>query len=234
MNTGHKLLLIDDDTEVLGINQKFFSDAGYSVTTAASAKEGLTLLKKHHFSCIVLDVMLPDIDGFQACENFRAISDVPIIFLSGCVTEDDRIKGLMSGADDYMIKPYSLRELAARIEVNIRRHTISKKATKDTSRLEFPPLSIDLLSHKVLWDREEIPLSNREFELLHLLATRPGQAFTFKEIGEHVWGSYLENDRRSIMVNVSRLRKKLEKYKGLENLIESVWSKGYRFTGKET
>lgn len=227
-----KLLLVDDDTEVLELNKRYFSDAGYAVATASNAKNALAYLKKNTFSCIVLDVMMPEMDGMTLCKEIRKQSDVPIIFLSGKATENDRIDGLLLGADDYMTKPYSLRELEARIKVNIRRHNASKQTTDNSSVLSFPPLSIDLVAHKVSWDEDEIPVSNKEFDLLHFLASHADKVCTFEEIGNAVWGSYLQSDRRSIMVNVSRLRKKLENYTGETNHIESVWSQGYMFKGK--
>ncbi|CDE44124.1 two component system response regulator [Clostridium sp. CAG:411] len=228
----HKILLVDDDTEVLEMNKSYFEDAGYLVAIAASAKEAMRYIKSNTFSCIILDVMLPETDGFTFCKTIRSFSDVPIIFLSGKVTEEDRITGLLSGADDYMIKPYSLRELAARIEVNIRRSQQMKAKEDNSSVLEFPPLCIHLLAHKVTWQETDIPLSNKEFDLLSFLAQNVGKTCTFEEIGTAVWGSYLDSDRRSIMVNVSRLRKKLETYTGCSTLIESVWSKGYCFKSK--
>ena len=228
----HRLLLIDDDKDVLIMNKKFLLKAGYNVVAVITAKDGIAFLKKHDFSCIVLDVMMPEMDGFSACKRIRELTDIPIIFLSGKATEEDKIEGLLTGADDYITKPYSLRELSARIEVNIRRYQSVKKKVKDSSILSFPPLSINLIEHKAYWNEEEIPLSNREFDLLHLLATKPNEPFSFQEIGMKVWGSFLESDRRSIMVNISRLRKKLDLYEGLENIIESVWSKGYKLSPK--
>lgn len=229
----HKLLFIDDDKEVLNLNKQFFLNAGYAVATTSSAKSGIALLDKHDFSCVILDVMMPELDGLDTCKLIREKSDIPIIFLSGKVSEEERISGLLTGADDYITKPYSLRELSARIEVNIRRHQSIHKKVKDSSILEFPPLSINLIEHKALYNNtEEISLSNREFVLLQLLASKPNQVFTFEEIGTKVWGSYLESDRRSIMVNVSRMRKKLDQYEGLENIIESVWSKGYKLSSQ--
>lgn len=226
----YKLLLVDDDKEVLDINKTYFEKEGYFVASATSAKEAMTYMKKNAFSCIVLDVMMPDVDGLTFCKTIRKYSDVPIIFLSGKAEEDDRINGLLLGADDYLTKPFSLRELSVRIALHIRRYEASRKVSNSSSLLEFPPMVIDVLSHKVFWNEEEIPLSNKEFELLYFLAGKAGEACTFEEIGTAVWGSYIDSDRRSIMVNVSRLRKKLENYTKLDGIVESVWSKGYRFT----
>lgn len=226
----NKILLIDDDKEVLELNKKYFEKEGYLVSIACSAQAGYHLLQTLSPECIILDIMMPDIDGFEACKLFRQKTDIPIIFLTGKVSEDDKINGLLLGADDYITKPYSLRELSARIQVNIRRHQAASKKTTTLSSFDFPPLSINLFTHKAFCNQEEIPLSNREFELLHLLASKPNETVTFEEIGNKIWGYYSENDRRSIMVNASRLRKKLENYAGLQNIIESVWSKGYKLS----
>lgn len=231
----HKLLFIDDDNNVLLINKQFFLDAGYAVATATSAKKGISLLDKHSFSCIILDIMMPELDGLDSCKIIREKSDVPLIFVSGKISEEDRIQGLLLGADDYVTKPYSLRELAARIEANIRRYQSINQKVKDSSVLNFPPLSLDLINHKAFYNNEEeIPLSNHEFVLLQLLATKPEEAFSFEEIGYKVWGSYLDSDRRSIMVNISRLRKKLDNYEGLQDIIQSVWSKGYKLSQNQS
>jgi len=221
----YTLLLIDDDTEVLEINAKYFRKNGYKVGTASNAQAGLQMIYSLQPNCIVLDVMMPGMNGFDACREFRKIVDVPILFLTGRTQENDKINGLMLGGDDYIVKPYSLRELSARILVNIRRH---QSTVSSSNQILFPPLRIDLTQHKAYYQEEEILLSNREFELLYLLAKTPNQTNTFQIIGEAMWGRYSDEDRRAIMVNASRLRKKLESYAGLENLIETVWSKGYK------
>lgn len=222
----HTVLLIDDDVEVLELNAKFLKNKGYQVVLAPNAVAGRKAIEKKQIDCIVLDVMMPKIDGFTACKEFRKLVDVPIIFLTGRTSEEDKVKGLLLGADDYIVKPYSLNELAVRILVNIRRY---KALNQSATKVSYPPLSIDLTLHKAYFEEEEIPLSNREFELLFFLVNHKNQAVTFQEIGEKLWGSYSEVDRRSIMVNASRLRKKLDGYPGLSNMIETVWSKGYKF-----
>lgn len=226
-----KLLLIDDDTEVLSVNKKYFMKEHYEVKTADCAQKGLKILSSFNADCILLDIMMPGMDGFEACRRIRKISKAPIIILSGKTSEDDKINGLMLGADDYMIKPYSLRELSARIQVQIRRHNATRISTAAT--IDYPPLKLDLAMHKAFYDTEEILLTNREYELLYLLASRPNQTVTFEQIGEAVFGSYAPSDRRTIMVTASRLRKKLENYTGLSNFIETVWSKGYLFRVRE-
>lgn len=222
-----KIMLIDDDLEVLDINCKYFQKKGYCVSTQNSAIHAIKAIPDFQPDCIILDVMLPELSGFDAFPKIRKITKAPVIFLTGRTEENDKITGLLLGADDYMVKPYSLRELEARIIVQLRKNT----ATSSSSRLEFPPLSIDTTSHKVFYnDSEEISISKREYEFLYLLAVKPQETLLFQTIGEAFWGTYSEADRRTIMVIASRVRKKLSSYKGLENYIETVWSKGYKFT----
>lgn len=221
----HRLLLVDDDTEILSINSKYFAQNDYEVKTASNAAEGLSMVKSFQPECIVLDVMMPDVDGFQACKKYRTITKVPIIFLTGKTSENDKIKGFQLGADDYLEKPYSLRELSARILANIRR----SQSYSAPSSMTFGSLSINVIEHAAYYNKEIIPLSNREYELLYLLASQSNTLVTFKDIGEQMWGSYSDTDRRSVMVHISRLRKKLEAYHELIGIIETVWSKGYQF-----
>ena len=148
--------------------------------------------------------------------------------MSGKVEEADKIKGFESGADDYLEKPCSLPEMKARIMANIRRSRSYDSTTKKT----FGSLSIDEISHKVLWQNEEIALSKREYQLLILLIERKENLVTFEEIGKEMFGSYTPDDRRVVMVQVSRLRKKLDLYTKAVEIIETVWSKGYKFVVK--
>ncbi|WP_066716477.1 response regulator transcription factor [Clostridium sp. Marseille-P299] len=223
------ILMIDDDIELLEVNAKFLRNEGYKVITATNAIDGINLLSNYNPSCILLDIMLPKLNGFDACKIIRQTTNAPIIFLSGKVGEEDKVKGLFLGADDYVTKPYSLRELSARIHVNIKRH---QSSLPPSHLLAFPPLIINLIEHKAYYDNEEIILSNREFELLLLLTSKVNQTITFEEIGLKMWGTYTDNDRKNIMVTASRLRKKLESYVGLQNKIQTVWSKGYQFIYK--
>lgn len=226
-----KLLLVDDDIDVLNINKKYFHQLKYDVKVATDAEKAIELLSSFKPECIVMDVMMPGMDGFKACQQIRSKYDIPIIFLTGKDTEDDKINGLLIGADDYMVKPYSLRELDARIQVQIRKHQMLQQSAS-SNILEYPPLSLDLVKHKAFYQVEEILLSNKEFDLLHLLAASPNQVFTFEDIGNKLWGGYIESDRKTIMVTASRLRKKLDTYPGLSNFIQTVWSKGYQFVPK--
>ncbi len=223
------LLLIDDDIEVLKLNQKYLTQEGFTVYISSDPKKGIAGARKVNPDCILLDVMMPGMDGFQVCQEIRKFSSAPIIFLTGKDTEDDKINGLMTGADDYIVKPYSIREVKVRIDVLLRRFK-KEEPVESASVLTFRNLTIDMIAHKALYKGEDLGLANREYELLLYLASNPEREITFEELGTALFGSYQDSDRRSVMVNVSRLRKKFEGNYELENLIETVWSKGYKFT----
>lgn len=226
------ILMVDDDTEVLALNQKFLSREGFTVYTSDSAPESLELIKRVHPDCIILDVMMPEMDGFQLCSRIRSFSACPIIFLTGKNGEDDKISGLEQGADDYIVKPYSIRELKARIDVLLRRASPSAPKPKNENIITVRGLTIDRLEHKVSFKGEDLLLTNREYELLLYLVNHPNQDVTYEELGTMLFGTYQNDDRRIVMVNISRLRKKFSSYYEIENIIETVWSKGYRFVTK--
>lgn len=223
-----RILLIDDDREVLQINGEYLRKKGFDVFLSTSVKSACSVLKKHAVQCVVMDVMMPEEDGFEGFKQIRRLTDAPVLFLTARTQEQDRIRGLMLGADDYVVKPCSLEELSLRIRINIRRQ---QKTEKSSGILEFPPLRIELLQQKAYYNEMEIPLSQREFQLLSLLAQHTGELMTFEQIGEQLFGNYTESERKNIMVSTSRLRKKLEGYVGLEYMIETTWGKGYRFMG---
>ena len=226
-----KLLFIDDDKEVLEMNVKYMRTAGYEAIGSDNALEGLRLVSSKKPDCVILDVMMPGLNGYEVCKRIREFSDIPIIFLTGKSMEDDKLKGLMLGGDDYIIKPYSLKELKARIDVILRRIAmVSKRTKQDTNIIEFGDVKIDRMSHKVFFGDVDLALTNREYEALSCLLDNPDRTVTFEEIGKKIFGQYLETDRQTIMVIVSRFRKKIKVCEEFSAMIETVWSKGYKFT----
>ena len=226
------IVMVDDDTEVLELNRKYLLKEGFVVYTTSNPIKSLDIVRQVRPDCIILDVMMPGIDGFQLCQKIRSFSSAPIIFLTGKSSEDDKITGLQFGADDYIVKPYSLRELKARIDVLIRRFSAPRAPAKNENILTFRGLTIDRLEHQVSFKGEDLQLTNREYDLLLYLANHPNQDVTYEELGTMLFGSYQPDDRRIVMVNISRLRKKFSAYCEIENIIETVWSKGYRFVTK--
>ncbi len=223
-----KLLMIDDDLEVLEINKKYFEENGFKTMICNRASDGIDIVKKFKPDCIVLDVMMPEIDGYTLCNEMRGITEVPILFLSGKVSEENKITGFEAGGDDYIEKPYSLKELNARIHVHVKRYKYAHKPITNSMIVSINSFILDKEKHKLFYGDNEVLISNKEYDLLLFLAQNPNKEITFKEIGEKLWGKYLDSDRRNVMVNVSRLRKKIEQQTGVDNLIETVWSKGYK------
>lgn len=228
-----KILLIDDDIEVLRINQAYLKKEGYEVSATNLPEKGIELARQIKPDCIVLDVMMPKMNGYDICLKIHSFLDVPIIFLTGRNSEHDKVHGLSLGADDYIVKPYSLRELQARIHVVVRRFSGIRSKISKASQLSFDELLIDKLTHKAFYQSKDLQLANREYELLLYLAEHPNQEITFEELGTALFGSYQESDRRSLMVMISRLRKKFDGHVALENMLETVWSVGYKFIVRE-
>ena len=227
------ILLIDDDAEVLEMNGKYLTSQGFKVLTSSNPITGLHLAKTKKPDLIILDVMMPGMDGYELCIKIREFSNVPIIFLTGKASEDDRIKGLVTGGDDYIIKPFSLKELKARIDALLRRIDRFSAPKTDNNAMHFGDLKIDMALHKAFYLDEDLQLTNRDYDILMYFCTHPTKVITFEELGQSLLGVYTELDRRTIMVNVSRLRKKLNKDYALYNMIETVWSKGYKFIVKD-
>ena len=175
-----KLVLIDDDAEVLAINQKYLTGAGFTVYTAISPREGVLSIRKNLPDCILLDVMLPEADGYRVCRYIRSFSSVPILFLTARSSEEDVIRGLTCGGDDYLVKPYSLRELKARVDLLIRRRRQLAQASSDLV-LTIGNLSIDRVAHTAFYREQDLCLANREYEVLLYLAEHPDRDITFEE-----------------------------------------------------
>lgn len=222
----YRVLLIDDDCDMLSLTGVYLRENGYEVDTAASVNAAVDCILTARPDCIVMDVMMPGTDGFDGISKIKSVTDAPVLFLTGKDDEADKIRGLSLGAEDYIVKPCSLKELSLRIQIHIRKNAVSEKRA---GVMEFSPLRIELLTHKAYYNDDEIPLSNREFDMLVSLAKNLGRTVTFEELGSELFGTYLDSDRKNVMVCASRLRKKLEGYVGLEKMIETVWGKGYCF-----
>lgn len=217
------LLFIDDDLDLLTINKKYFTKKGYNVVILSDLSKLSNCLKENNFDCILLDIMMPQADGYKVLESIRTLYSIPVIFISGKILPSDKVKGLMLGAEDYLTKPYDFAELEARINVQIRRLSSSN------STLSAGNLIINLETHSVQYNNKDIHLSNREFELLTLLIRNINEIVTYEDISNALWHCYDPDDKKTIMVIASRLRKKLGDYEGTANAIESIRSKGYKY-----
>ncbi len=208
-----KILVVEDEKAIADILEFNLRKEGYTVVCAYDGEDGLSHALEDKPDLILLDVMLPKLDGFEVCKSVRKTSNVPIIMLTAREEEIDKILGLELGADDYITKPFSMRELMARIKANVRRSVASPAEIEDTgdeNRLVFGKIVINLKSLDVKKNGEKLELTPREFDLIKFLATQPNQVFSREELMEHVWKYDYYGDLRTVDVTVRRLRAKLE------------------------
>ncbi|MBV9228698.1 MAG: response regulator transcription factor [Chloroflexi bacterium] len=238
---SQKILIIEDEEGIIHLLNLYLKDAGFNVMVASDGADGLALHAREHPDLVILDIMLPAIDGFEVCRRIRAWSKTPILMLTARSDEDDRITGLDLGADDYLVKPFSPRELVSRVRAILRRvsnqdavevkpiPTPAPIQTNDT--LRFPGLTIDMLARRVEVNGSEVALTPTEFDLLALLAKSPDRVFTREMLMNKVWGYDYLGDGHTIDVHISALRKKIETDPE-QRYIKTVWRVGYRFEVK--
>lgn len=240
---SQKILVIEDEEGIVHLIQLYLKDAGYLVVIAKDGADGLALHARESPDLVLLDIMLPAIDGFEVCRRIRAWSQTPILMLTARGDEEDRIAGLEIGADDYLVKPFNPRELVSRIRAILRRASnqgVSQEqlanATASDVRakgevLRFPDLTIDLLARRVEVQGYEVALTPTEFDLLALLARSPDRVFTREVLMNTVWGYDYLGDGHTIDVHMSALRKKIDVDPN-QRYIKTVWRVGYRFEMK--
>ena len=233
-----RVLLVEDDATVRSTLAYNLRRDGHEVALAADGEQALEEWNRAPFDIVLLDVMLPKLDGFEVCRRLRLISGVPIVMLTARTDEIDRVVGLEIGADDYVTKPFSTRELLARVKANLRRRELLREEFRrdqspDTSDsiVAIGPLKIDALRRKVFRNDEEVLLKPKEFELLLHLARHPGQVFPADHLVEQVWGYDALGDTRTVRVHIRSLREKLENDPSTPVLIETVRGVGYRLAG---
>lgn len=228
------ILLAEDDSEIARIVCDHLRRKGYLVTWASSGKEGWEDFQQGDFHLVMVDLMLPEMDGFQLVKHVRLQSDIPILILSAKVDEDDKVRGLKDGADDYLTKPFSLRELEARVESLLRRYQRYYDMDKQLNDqvLTFQPgLIVDLQNKNVKVDQKEISLTVKEFDLLVMFIKHPGRVFSKKEIYEHIWNQVDVDGNNTVTVHIKSLRTKLNDSIRNPVYIQTVWGVGYRFLG---
>ncbi len=227
-NSGTHIVVVDDEPMVREVVTRYLERDGFAVTAAADGTEALRLIEAAMPDMVVLDLMLPSVSGLDVLQEVRRHSDVPIILLTARGDEGDRVLGLELGADDYVTKPFSPRELAARVKSVLRRST--RPAPQSTELITHGDLVVDPTARKVMLGAVEIDLTRREFELLAFLAASPGQVFSRTQLLTQVWDSSPEwQDPSTVTVHVRRLRNKLAATDGGVPRITTVWGVGYRF-----
>ncbi|MHB1042471.1 MAG: response regulator transcription factor [Eubacteriales bacterium] len=229
-----KILVVDDEQKIREVVRMYLEKEGFVVEEACNGEEALSFVNKEKWNLIILDLMMAGMDGWSVCKEVRKTSAVPIIMLTARDAEVDRILGLELGADDYVAKPFSPRELAARVKAVLRRSQITTPAEHlvKPAALTFPGLSIDLDSRRVLVNGQPVNLTPKEYDLLYQLAKSPHRTFTREEVLEAVWGYDYLGDTRTVDTHVNRLRDKLLKASGSASYITTVWGVGYKFEVK--
>ncbi|PFR43986.1 response regulator transcription factor [Bacillus cereus] len=218
----YRVLVVDDESDMRQLVGMYLDNFGYEWGEAENGKEALKKLETDHYDFVVLDIMMPEMDGLSVCKEIRKTSDVPIIFLTAKGEEWNRVNGLRMGADDYIVKPFSPGELIARMEAVLRRYTKQEQQEE----IQFGPILINEKSRKIEADGEPIYLTVKEFDLLHFLCQHTGQVFSREQLLEKVWGYDYAGSTRTVDTHVKTMRLKLGES---GNYIQTVWGVGYKF-----
>lgn len=226
MEVRKNILLADDEATIREVVSKYLNREGYSVEQAEDGAEAMELFRKKNWDLVILDIMMPKTDGIKVCQEIRKTSQVPVVMLTALNDEIDRIVGLEIGADDYVGKPFSPRELVARIKAILRRTTTVPSSDKTV--IEYPGITINLLTRTVTAHGQEVYLTPKEFDLLALMARNADQVFTRELLLEEIWGMDYYGDLRTVDTHIKRLREKFKSL-GIPTYINTVWGVGYKF-----
>ncbi|MCI1579816.1 MAG: response regulator transcription factor [Clostridium beijerinckii] len=225
----NNILVVDDEKEIRNLLEINLRNEGYNVFKASCGEEALDILEKEEIHLIVLDIMMPHMDGLEVCRRVREKYNIPILMLSAKSEDMDKIQGIMTGADDYVCKPFNQLELIVRVKALMRRSyflNLKMQVSEDIIRIES--MVIDKSKHKVTIDDKEVDLTAREFEILYLLATNRGIVFSAEEIFEKVWKERYYQSNNTVMVHMSRLRDKIEHHMEGNKIIHTIWGVGYK------
>lgn len=231
-----RVLIVDDEREIADLIEIYLKNEGFVTEKAYDGEQALLAYERDPFDLVILDIMMPKVDGLEVCRKLRQTQSVPILMLSAKAEDMDKIMGLMTGADDYMIKPFNPLELIARIRSLLRRsyqfspQPESGSTARSDKELQLGALRIDKLSHTAEIDGKPLHLTSTEFGILHLLASQPGRVFSAEDIFRQVWKEKYFDSNNTVMVHISKLRDKLEKELD-DKMIVTVWGVGYKIEG---
>lgn len=225
-----KILIVDDEEEIISFLRDSLEEDGYEIFTACTGKEALQKIKLYP-DLILLDIMMPNMDGYEVCRTIRDIVSCPIIFLTAKVEEQDIVKGLALGGDDYIEKPFSLKQLKARINAHLRREKRNVNSI-DRANLYFKNVSINLKNREVYCRGQLVTLTKKEFDIIEFLAINCGQVFSKEQIYEKIWGYDAEGDSASVAEHVKKIRQKLQNFDTEEEYISTIWGVGYKWQDK--
>lgn len=226
-----KILIIEDDANICTLEKDYLEANGFEVSTAANGNAGLEKALNENFSLILLDIMLPGIDGMEVCRKVREKKDIPILLVSAKKEDLDKITGLGYGADDYIVKPFSPKELVARVIAHISRYErlTAKNENNNAKTIEIGGLKLDGKSRRAFVKGSELVLTNKEFDLLYFLASSPDTVYSKEELFNEIWNYDSIGETSTITVHVNRIRDKIKEVDPTIDFIHTVWGKGYRF-----
>lgn len=226
-----KILIIEDDANICTLEKDYLEANGFEVSTAANGNAGLEKALNENFSLILLDIMLPGIDGMEICRKVREKKDIPILLVSAKKENLDKITGLGYGADDYIVKPFSPKELVARVIAHISRYErlTAKNENNNAKTIEIGGLKLDGKSRRAFVNDSELVLTNKEFDLLYFLASSPDTVYSKEELFNEIWNYDSIGETSTITVHVNRIRDKIKEVDPTIDFIHTVWGKGYRF-----
>ena len=224
------ILVVDDEKEIADLLEIYLISDGFHVKKAYSAMEGLKMLQEQQIDLVLLDVMMPDMDGITMCRRIRETNNIPIIMVSAKTQELDKIVGLTNGADDYVSKPFNPLELMARVKSQLRRYRELNPSRPQENKevITLKNLEINKVTHQVICYGESVKLTPIEFDILYLLASNPGRVFSTDEIFEKVWNEKVYEANNTVMVHIRRLRSKMKEDTRQDKIITTVWGVGYK------
>ena len=226
-----KILIVEDDINILTLERDYLEANNFSVTTATDGEDGLKKALGDDFSLVMLDIMLPKLDGLEVCRRVREKKDIPILLVSAKKEDLDKIRGLGFGADDYIVNPFSPSELVARVIAHISRYErlTAKENRGDEKTIQIDGLRLDGKSRRAFVGEKEIVLTNKEFDLLYFLASSPDTVFSKETLFDEIWHYNSIGETSTITVHINRLRDKIKEIDPSLDYIHTVWGKGYRF-----
>ena len=231
MTSKQKILIVDDDNNIAELISLYLTKECFDTKIVNDGEQALREFDSFHPDLLLLDLMLPGIDGYQVCRELRHTSDVPIIMLSAKGETFDKVLGLELGADDYIIKPFDAKELVARVRAVLRRFKVRQpSAPSGEKSVSYPDLTINLTNYSVTYMGKQVDMPPKELELLYFLASSPNQVFTREQLLDHIWGYEYIGDTRTVDVHIKRLREKIKDNPGWS--IATVWGIGYKFEVK--
>lgn len=224
-----KVLIIEDERNIAELERDYLEFNGFECDIVLTGEEGLKLAEKNTYHLILLDLMLPEMDGFELCQKLRQTLDIPILMVTARKEDIDKIRGFDRGADDYIVKPFNPNELVARVKAHLSRYNRLTNRKHPSSDIQINDLLIQPGARRVFVNEEEKIFTAKEFDLLYFLATNPNIVFSKEHLFKRVWGYDSIGDTTTVTVHIRKIREKIEKYPSNPKFIETVWGAGYRF-----